>query len=91
MAADQTVLLRSVLVELRSIRLRLDRQVAVVQRLIKTPKKATAKKAVAKTKKPVTKKAAAKAKAEASAVVKPSAGRPAKRARKARKAPEAAK
>ena len=52
-------------------------------------KKATAKKAVAK--KPVAKKAAAKAKAEVSAVVKPSAGRPARRARKARKAPEAAK
>ena len=50
MAADQTVLLRSVLVELRSIRLRLDRQVAVVQRLIKTPKKATAKKAISKKK-----------------------------------------
>ena len=52
-------------------------------------KKATAKKAVAK--KPVAKKAAAKAKVEVSAVVKPSAGRPARRARKARKAPEAAK
>jgi len=52
-------------------------------------KKATAKKAVAK--KPVAKKAAAKAKAEVSAVVKASAGRPARRARKARKAPEAAK
>jgi len=52
-------------------------------------KKATAKKAVAK--KPVAKKAAAKAKAEVSAVGKPSAGRPARRARKARKAPEAAK
>ena len=52
-------------------------------------KKATAKKAVAK--KPVAKKAAAKAKAEVSAVVKPSVGRPARRARKARKAPEAAK
>ena len=52
-------------------------------------KKATAKKAVAK--KPVAKKAAAKAKVEVSAVAKPSAGRPARRARKARKAPEAAK
>ena len=52
-------------------------------------KKATAKKAVAK--KPVAKKAATKAKAEVSAVVKPSAGRPARRARKARKAPETAK
>ena len=52
-------------------------------------KKATSKKAVAK--KPVAKKAAAKAKAEVPAVVKPSAGRPARRARKARKAPEAAK
>ena len=55
MAADQTVLLRSVLVELRSIRLRLDRQVAVVQRLIKTPKKATAKKAISKKKTKVVK------------------------------------
>ena len=54
-----------------------------------TPKKATAKKAVAK--KPVAKKAAAKAKSEVTATVKPSAGRPAKRARKARKAPEVAK
>ncbi len=52
-------------------------------------KKATAKKVVAK--KPVAKKAAAKAKSEPSAVVKSSAGRPARRARKARKAPEAAK
>ena len=52
-------------------------------------KKATAKKVVAK--KPVAKKAEAKAKAEVSAVVKPSAGRPARRARKARKVPESAK
>ena len=52
-------------------------------------KKATAKKAVAK--KPVAKKVAAKAKAEISAIDKPSAGRPARRARKARKTPEAAK
>ena len=52
-------------------------------------KKTTAKKAVAK--KPVAKKAAVKVKAEASAVVKPSAGRPARRARKTSKAPEAAK
>ena len=53
-------------------------------------KKATAKKAVAK--KPVAKKTAPKAKTEvAPAVVKPSAGRPARRARKARKAPESAK
>ena len=52
-------------------------------------KKATTKKALAK--KPVAKKAAGNAKAEASAVVKPSAGRPARRARKAKKAPEAAK
>ncbi len=64
----------------------------------KTTKKAAAKKTVATkatakkagTKKPVAKKAAAKAKAEPSAVVKPSAGRPARRARKARKAPAAA-
>ena len=52
-------------------------------------KKATAKKVVAK--KPIAKKAAAKAKAEVTAVVKSSAGRPARRARKARKTPEAAK
>ena len=49
-------------------------------------KKATTKKAVAK--KPVTKKVASKPKAEVSAAVKPSAGRPAIRARKAIKAPE---
>ena len=54
-----------------------------------TAKKATAKKAVAK--KTVAKKAAAKAKTEVPTTVKPSAGRPARRARKARKAPEAAK
>ena len=64
-----------------------------------TAKKATAKKTVAKktstkkaaTKKPVAKKAAAKAGTEVSAVAKPSVGRPARRARKARKAPEATK
>ena len=50
MAADQTALLRNVLVELRSIRLRLDRQVAVVQRLIKISKTATTKKAISKKK-----------------------------------------
>ena len=58
-----------------------------------TAKKATAKKTAVKTattKKPVAKKAASKSKAE-STVVKPSAGRPARRARKARKAPEVAK
>ena len=54
-----------------------------------TAKKATAKKAVAK--KTVAKKAAAKAKTEVPTTVKPSAGRPARRARKARKATEAAK
>ena len=52
-------------------------------------KKVTAKKTVAK--KPVSKKAAAKTKTEVSPAVKPSAGRPARRARKARKTPEAAK
>ena len=52
-------------------------------------KKATTKKAVAK--KPLAKKAAVKAKAETPTTVKPSAGRPARRARKARKSPEAAK
>lgn len=55
MAADQTVLLANVLVELRSIRLRLDRQVAVVQRLIKISKKATTKKATGKKKTKTTK------------------------------------
>ena len=54
-----------------------------------TAKKATAKKAVAK--KTVAKKAAAKAKTEVPTTVKPSAGRPARRARKARKATETAK
>ena len=44
MAADEKVLLRSVLTELRSIRLRLDRQVAVVQRLIRLSQKPTTKK-----------------------------------------------
>ena len=55
MAADQTVLLGNVLVELRSIRLRLDRQVAVVQRLIKISKTATTKKAISKKKTKVVK------------------------------------
>ena len=50
-------------------------------------KKATAKKSVAK--KPVAKKAPAKV--EAASAVKPSAGRPARRARKARKSPVVAK
>ena len=50
MATDQTVLLRNVLVELRSIRMRLDRQVAVVQRLIKISKKAKTKKVISKKK-----------------------------------------
>ena len=54
-----------------------------------TAKKSTTKKAVAK--KSVAKKTVVKAKADATATVKPSAGRPARRARKARKAPEAAK
>ena len=44
MAADEKVLLRSVLTELRSIRFRLDRQVAVVQRLIRLSQKPTTKK-----------------------------------------------
>ena len=52
-------------------------------------KKTTAKKATAK--KPVAKKAATKADTEVSAVLKPSAGRPARRARKARKTTEVAK
>ena len=52
-------------------------------------KKATAKKVVAK--KSVAKKAAVKAKVAVPATVKPSAGRPARRARKAKKSPEAAK
>ena len=59
-----------------------------------TAKKATSKKTAVKkatTKKPVAKKAASKSKAEVSTIVKPSAGRPARRARKARKAPEVAK
>ena len=60
----------------------------------KTPaKKAAAKKTVARkatAKKAAAKKPAAKTNVETSAAVKPSAGRPARRARKARKAPEAA-
>ncbi len=54
-----------------------------------TAKKTTAKKAVVK--KPVAKKSAAKTKSDVTATVKPSAGRPAKRARKAKKAPETPK
>tara|TARA_Y100001001_G_scaffold163520_1_gene192695 strand:- start:10 stop:267 length:258 start_codon:yes stop_codon:yes gene_type:complete len=50
MAADEKVLLRNVLVELRSIRFRLDRQVAVVQRLIKLSQKPTIKKKIGKKK-----------------------------------------
>ncbi len=50
MAVDQTVLLKNLLVELRSIRLRLDRQVAVVQRLIRTSQKSTTKKPAGKQK-----------------------------------------
>ncbi len=52
-------------------------------------KKTTVKKATAK--KPVAKKTAAKSNADVSAVAKPSAGRPARRARKARKTTEVAK
>lgn len=63
MAADQSVLLGNVLVELRSIRLRLDRQVAVVQRLIRISKKATAKKKISKKKTKVTKTSKRKASA----------------------------
>ena len=54
-----------------------------------TAKKATSKKSVAK--KSVVKKAAAKAKTDATTTAKPSTGRPARRAREARKAPEASK
>ena len=57
-------------------------------------KKAIAKKAVSKkvvAKKPAAKKSAVKAKTEVTAVVKPSAGRPARRARKAKKVTEATK
>jgi hypothetical protein len=50
MVADEKVLLRNVLAELRSIRFRLDRQVAVVQRLIKLSHKPTKKKKIAKKK-----------------------------------------
>ena len=68
------------------------------------PKKATAKKAVSKksiskkntakksvAKKTVSKKSAIKSKADVPTTVKPSTGRPARRARKARKSPEATK
>ncbi|SVB86653.1 uncharacterized protein METZ01_LOCUS239507 [marine metagenome] len=50
MAADEKILLRNVLAELRSIRFRLDRQVAVVQRLIKFSQKPTTKKKIGKKK-----------------------------------------
>ena len=50
MAADQTVLLRNVLSELRSIRFRLDRQVDVVQRLVKISQKPPTKKKTTKKK-----------------------------------------
>jgi hypothetical protein len=50
MVADEKVLLRNVLAELRSIRFRLDRQVAVVQRLIKLSQKPTTKKKIGKKK-----------------------------------------
>ena len=50
MATDETVLLRNVLAELRSIRFRLDRQVAMVERIIKISQKPIAKKKVSKKK-----------------------------------------
>lgn len=55
MVADGKVLLRNVLAELRSIRFRLDRQVAVVQRLIKLSQKPTTKKKIGKKKTKVVK------------------------------------
>jgi len=55
MATDETVLLRKVLAELRLIRSRLDRQVAVVQRLTKISQKQIAKKKVGKKKTKTTK------------------------------------
>jgi len=55
MAADEKILLRNVLAELRSIRFRLDRQVAVVQRLIKFSQKPTTKKKIGKKKTKATK------------------------------------
>ncbi len=55
MAADEKVLLRNVLTELRSIRFRLDRQVAVVQRLIKLSQNLTTKKKIGKKKTKVVK------------------------------------
>ena len=55
MVADEKVLLRSVLTELRSIRLRLDRQVAVVQRLIRLSQKPTTTKKIGKKKTKVVK------------------------------------
>ncbi len=65
MATDETVLLRNVLAELRSIRFRLDRQVAMVQRIIKISQKPIAKKKVSK-KKAKTVKAAGKKVSKAS-------------------------
>ena len=55
MAADEKVLLRSVLTELRSIRFRLDRQVAGVQRLIRLSQKPTTTKKIGKKKTKVVK------------------------------------
>lgn len=55
MVADEKVLLRSVLTELRSIRFRLDRQVAVVQRLIRLSQKPTTTKKIGKKKTKVVK------------------------------------
>ena len=55
MAADEKFLLRSVLTELRSIRFRLDRQVAVVQRLIRLSQKPTTTKKIGKKKTKVVK------------------------------------
>ena len=55
MVADGKVLLRNVLAELRSIRFRLDRQVAVVQRLIKLSQKPITKKKIGKKKTKVVK------------------------------------
>ena len=55
MAADEKVLLRSVLTELRSIRFQLDRQVAVVQRLIRLSQKPTTTKKIGKKKTKVVK------------------------------------
>ena len=50
MPSDEKLLLRTLLAELRAIRLRVDRQIAVVQRALRTRRKAPLRKAKTKQK-----------------------------------------